>query len=366
MCERFVSGRRPKLGVLICCIVPIAAVPSAASGQTIEEYRTRIESLVHEWEAALEAERRARGQDEEPDTVRAAALTLLTRRRDTMFVKEVAGFTWEVIGSRLGPDTLLLRGDPLIVRSFTHLDRETWVVRNRRMVQFWPEDDPQNVAERVVRELGAQLAERLDPLSSRLLCHQLPLQALPADVRERVYVNLATADSRAARLCLQGDVPSCGDALAITELDEPLTVWYGPEERRRLVERRRKHRRIQSARVDDCMEGGDDAACLDILRSFPMISLMPLGSSARRMLVNAAVELGGDGAYARLIEAQAATLERRVAAAARLGSDSVLAVWRSAVLSSRPQRSPVTGTLLWTAVWVVVLGFVATRSTRWR
>ncbi len=366
MCERFVCGRRLKLGAVICCIAPIAAVPSAASGQTIEEYRTRIESLVHEWEAALKAERQARGQDEEPDTVRAGALTLLTRRRDTMFVQEVAGFAWEVIGPRLGPDTLLLRGDPLIVRCYSDPDRETWVVRNRRMLKFWPEDDPQNVAERVVRELGRQLAECLDPQSSQLLGHELPLQALPADVRERVYVNLATTDSRAARLCLQGDVPSCADALAMTGLDEPLTVWYGPEERRRLVERRRKYWRIQSARVDNCIDRGNDAACLEVLRSSPMISLIPLRSSARRMLVNAAVELGGDGAYARLIEAEAATLEQRVAAAARLAPDSVLAAWRSAVLSSRPQRSPVTGTLLWTAVWVVVLGFVATRSTRWR
>jgi hypothetical protein len=305
--------------------------PPRCHGQTAEELRAEIEQLLPAWRAALEAER-AWMRESREDTVRLGTLTLLTRPANLQLVREVAAEAWQRLQTRLASDTTLLRGEAIVVSS---LPSARWVSVGRQSVAYGSDGDVEPIADAVVREL--------------------------------VYIDLATADSRATRLCLVGQVRSCGDALAVGDLRDPVTVWYGAEERRRIVDRRRRRRYNRNPLADRCVDAGDDAACLEVLRAVPLSTLRPLSSAARTLLAEVALRLGGDGSYSRLIASQQPTLEGTLSEAARVPPDSLISAWREAVLLSRP-REVALGALFGfsTLAWVVVLGAMATRSTRWR
>jgi hypothetical protein len=337
--------------------------PPRCHGQTAEELRAEIEQLLPAWRAALEAER-AWMRESREDTVRLGTLTLLTRPANLQLVREVAAEAWQRLQTRLASDTTLLRGEAIVVSS---LPSARWVSVGRQSVAYGSDGDVEPIAAAVVRELGRRLAERLADEQAFLLRGEVPLQDLSDEQRELVYIDLATADSRATRLCLVGQVRSCGDALAVGDLRDPVTVWYGAEERRRIVDRRRRRRYNRNPLADRCVDAGDDAACLEVLRAVPLSTLRPLSSAARTLLAEVALRLGGDGSYSRLIASQQPTLEGTLSEAARVPPDSLISAWREAVLLSRP-REVALGALFGfsTLAWVVVLGAMATRSTRWR
>jgi hypothetical protein len=217
----------------------------------------------------------------------------------------------------------------------------------------------------VQRAVGRLLARRLDP--GGMFIAELPFEALARGWRERVYVSLATADSRSAKFCFLGDLASCRDVLGLTQPADPADVWYTPEERRRLVSR--IGWRGNSRLWRSCVEEGSDEACLRFLRSVEAETLAPLGAarSARRVLLDVARELGGEGVYARIATSSGSGVEERLAAAVGAEAGTLIAHWREAVLDARPMTQTVSGLEGLTAImWILGLAFLATRSSRWR
>lgn len=91
-----------------------------------------------------------------------------------------------------------------------------------------------------------------------------------------------------------------------------------------------------------------------------------MSSPTRLSLIQHALELGGDGSYARLIDGApgvATALER----AAKQSVESVVGSWRDAAEDARPRvHAGVARAGFWTVVWLLGLALFAMRSTRWR
>lgn len=363
MCSPLTQRLLSALALLAC------GLPSLALGQSAGEYRARIEELLPIWRDAVESERAARPWIE-PETLRIGTVTIVANPRGIDFVRAAAESAWEHLRLRLQSDSLLLLGDTLIVRLSSRAQRERWPAGRGVIVEYGAEDDPETVAGLIVGAYGRRLAAGLDAGTTQSLAQRLPLKPMSREQLERVYLELATTDSRVTRLCLQGDRRSCVDALAITEHEDPITVWYGPDERRRLVdrlERPRRYRRGSNPRADECLARGNDAACLEFLRAKAVSTLRPLSGTARRALVSVALEIGGDGAYSRFLNADARTIEERVVRAAGVVSDSVVSAWREAILASRPKPASLPGWLVFSALlWAGILATLASRSSRWR
>jgi hypothetical protein len=323
------------------------------SGQTVEEYRARVARLTEVLEEIeLEREEQERARNEQMmsrlDTLRIGRLVLITTAEYAAKIEATARHQWDVVEPALrlpgrgegGEEFVLYFGLP-----------------------YPPEPGIGEMEGSVHGAIGRVLAARLDPDSSFI--RELPFEPLARGWREAVYVALATADSRSARFCFLGDLESCRHLLGLTELSDPVTVWYAPEERRRLVERINWYGATAARR--SCVEEGSDDACLEFLRTVQLKTRAPLPLEARRMLADVALEIGGEGTYTRISTAGGSAVEERLALAVGVEADTLLARWREAVLDARPRTQTVSVLEGLSALaWMVGLALLATRSSRWR
>jgi hypothetical protein len=189
--------------------------------------------------------------------------------------------------------------------------------------------------------------------------------------RAAVYVQLVTAPSQAARGCFLGEVARCEDALGLGDAASALERWYpSAGERRALVTRSFAeffNHGASAASLRACV-GGSDSDCAELLRSLPGSALpRPLAYDGRATLVHLALRFGGRDAYRRLLANPAAPMTDRLAAAAGVPVDSLVARWRAQVMASRPAT-----VLLPTWAFAVALGWTAffaacgLWSSRWR
>jgi hypothetical protein len=116
-----------------------------------------------------------------------------------------------------------------------------------------------------------------------------------------------------------------------------------------------------------CVEGRSADACTALLRRLPARSLEPPLRNGPRALVEQALDLGGPDAYDRLMASPHRPLGERLAVAAGVPQDSLVARWRARVIVARPRAVTLTPRGAWAAfVWILVLGALALQSTRWR
>jgi hypothetical protein len=185
------------------------------------------------------------------------------------------------------------------------------------------------------------------------------------------YVALVTASAAVAEQCFGGNLRSCRLALMLDSGPDPLVEAYPlPGERRAAVKRMENmfgyENRLKPA-YQTCLNGSD-SVCVDLLRTVPpAAAVYPLGTTTREFLVRLALQLGGRGAYQRLVRDPSAPIPDRVAAAAAMPIDSLIARWRSLAIAGKP--APVTLPAREIAIglgWIVVLGICCVRSSRWR
>jgi hypothetical protein len=371
------SRARALPGALSCAVATIVTA-SLAIGQTVEEYRARVERLTQILEEIeLERQEQEREWNEQLlsqlDTVRVGRLSVITTSQYAALVEEAARREWPTV-----EPALRLESSGEVAEEFVFYlglpyaphpgidELQCSAILTRRARERCPRCPAcLGLDGSVQRAIGRLLALRLDPDGSFIA--ELPFEPLAKGWREGVYAALATADSRSARYCFLGDLASCRDLLGLVQLSEPVTVWYTPEERRRLVSR--IGWRGNSALWRSCVEEGSDDACLDLLRSVEQETLTPLSrlTQARRMLLDVALELGGEGVYARISTSSGSAVEERLAVAVSAESDTLVARWREAVLDARPRTQMVSGLEGLAAIaWIVGLAFLATRSSRWR
>lgn len=369
------SRARAYIGVLLCAVAALAST-APASGQTVEEYRARVDRLTRALEE-IELEKRERNERllSQLDTVRVGQLVVITRPQYVAMVWDAARREWPMIepALRLGrPDEV---GEQYLfyleLPYATHPGIDQ--LHCRRSLSRWARERCPtcpaclSLDGSFQRAVGRLLAQRLDPDGSFIA--ELPFEPLERGWLWQVHVALATADSRSARFCFLGDLASCRDVLGLKQLAEPVAVWYTSEERRRLVSR--IGWRGNSALWRSCVEEGSDEACLTFLRSVELETLQPMQPGALRwarlMLLDVARELGGAGVYGRIATPSGPGVEERLAAAAGAEPDTLIARWLEAVLNARPRTQMLSGLEGLTAIaWIVCLAFLATRSSRWR
>jgi hypothetical protein len=199
------------------------------------------------------------------------------------------------------------------------------------------------------------------------------------DLRE-AYLGMVTSPSVAATRCFEGDIARCAQILGLEPVADPWTDLFDESGRRIWIARRMGYLEwwrwptpeAGAARFRQCVEGHVDAACLELVHmtdSLPAPVPGPnvLSGSARRSLMVVSRDVGGDGTFTRLLGDTTAPLGDRLAAAAGMPLDSLLATWHARVLAAEPEPTRVGTVAGWTSLLTVVLaGALALRSTRWR
>jgi hypothetical protein len=353
----------------LACILWIVAGARALGAQEQEAVlRARADSLLREWRqanalAGLQDSLRLAARLAGRDTIRAGAVTVIANPSPLPLAQAAAAANAE-IERYFGTAAHVFTDHPLLVQAI----------------------DPDTAAEPPRTSLGIQIPWNFDVARvSRVLLTQADLGVADPSLRawlggpvttildtvpprERVFVQLVTAPSRAVRQCFLGDLGACREALSLVGAPD-LTRWYGPEERRALVtvdyagflDRGEKQIAFRSC------ASGNDAACLDLLNSLPPGSLVrPFDSDARATLLQTAAHIGGPATYQRLLEIQG-DMGSRLGAATGRPIDSLVAQWRAGILRSRPAPVALPPWGVWLALgWTAVFATCGLRSSRWR
>ena len=352
-------------------LLGLATTALAAQDTTVTTLRRRADSLASEWRRAdvlarvadsLERERATGGRD----TIAVGALRIIANR-SPLPLREAATRAWVVVDSLYGPAAQRLADRPYFILAV----------------------DPDTAARRPVLRVGFEVVWNLgvEDLTNLLLANiplappdreletwlGAPLRPRLESTRDfaRLYIRLVTAPSQSARLCFLGDIPSCGSVLDLGESDSSYLQWYAsPAERRAVLLRSFAdyfNRPATAATWRECT-GGNDADCLQLLRTLPRGSIPPpLGTDAHRLLAHVALRIGGRDAYGRLLADSSVALGERLAAAAGVRLDTLVLRWRAEVLAARPAVVTLPSWGVPVALgWIVLLVGCGLRSSRWR
>jgi hypothetical protein len=349
--------------------VAALVAPRMVAGQQAAALRSRADSLLREWQqasalAAVQDSLRHAASIAGRDTVRAGALTILVNPSPLPLARAAAR-AWPMIERFYGPAAQALARRPLVIEA---VDPDTAVPPNPgdALQIFWDIDEDQltrvlviladlSSADPALRDwLGGAVTPGLDSLQRRA----------------QVYVELVTAPSQAVRRCFVGDRTACRDALSLSDAPDLLTRWYGADERRLLVTAQYAgflNKGGRAAEFHDC-GAGSDSACLDLLESLPPGSLQrPLDYAARFALLETAIGLGGPETFHRLLLSPPGPMGARLATAALVTEDSLVARWHADILAARPRPVPLPPWGLWVALgWTAVFMTCGLGSSRWR
>ena len=349
----------------------LAARALPAQDTTVARLQHRADSLAIEWRRAnalaliadsLEQERATGGRD----TVAVGALRIVINR-SPLAVREAAVQAWPLIDSLYGTAAQSLVTRPYFIQA---VDPDTTV---RRRVLRVGTEVPWNVS---VQDLPSLLLANVpiappDRAFGDWLGGPVRPRLAARAAAGRIYVRLVTAPSQAARSCFLGDLTGCRSALDLDDAEDAFLKWYPTALERRVVLQRSYadyfNRPVTAESWNRCTRGDDDA-CIQLLRAIPHHAIpQPLDLEARRLLVYAALRLGGRGAYVRLLADSNAAMSNRLASAAGIGLDTLLSDWRREIIAARPAAVTIPP---WGACiafgWIVLLAGCALTSSRWR
>jgi hypothetical protein len=351
--------------------------PGRLGAQNLAEQRSRVDSLRADWEQKRDTLLTVvRGLGSVTvDTVRAGPFTVIADEPVAELMNRAVPIAWETLREALGSDSMLAAVKPIHFASGSsrRVEPSEHVISGPWIDEDLPLDD---VVDRIIATVGRELSQALAE-RNRLWLSVGPLTRVAAERRgwswvtryQMVYLELATSASAVGRRCHAGDLAACRSALQLDSVSDPMREWYDAADRRRLIRRaapRWRWRPTEELRL--CIEAEDDLACETLARDrFEQAGLRPISPLANHTLLETAVQLGGDGAYGRMIRNEVSSVADWIAAVADAPADSVVAHWHSQVVATRPDRARLTATGGWGAVaWVLVLVAAATRSTRWR
>jgi hypothetical protein len=356
------NARPVALGVMLL----LGVAPLGAQIPTLKE---KAESLLAEWRQAkafadLQDSLRLEGERGGRDTIRAGALVYLVNR-SPLPLAQAAAIAWPQIERFYGPAAQAFAQHPFLIQAVDPDTNES-VPPGRAIKILW-NTDVQSLARALVAmaDLGG-----MDPGLREWLGGPVVARFDSGAARATVFVQLVTAPSVAVQRCYAGDRTACAGALALSDMTDAASRWYGPEERRALITTQYGSflRWKGHAQAVGACEGGNDSTCLDLLRSLPPGALIqPLDYQSRITLLETAVRLGGPETFQRLFATPAGPMGQRLAAAARVNEDSIIGRWRSDVLAARPLPVPLPPWGPWVALgWVAVFATCGARSSRWR
>lgn len=359
--------------VIASATIAILAGVLTAEAQTPATLQTHLERLRREHAAALAAAQRAdsvRVANVRIDTIRAGALTVLAPPGTAGLAGRAATEAWRVLDARFGRGAQALAGIEFVLQQQGAPDVTPRApTRDVRPLTVPARTTADELAPWLAVRAAGEVSTRQD--SAFRAWFRSAVDPLSDSTRRNtdVYVELVTKPWTVVKRCYLGDLDGCRDALGLAPGVDPLDQWYDAEDRRRLVAAtaaeglHADHPQQRSA----CVDRGDADACTKLLRQMPVSFVEPPLPSGPRALLGLTLDLGGPGAYDRLMASPQRSLADRLSAASGLSPDSLLATWRARVLAARPL--PVTLSLAgaWAALaWVLVFGALALQSTRWR
>ena len=348
-------------------------VAAPARGQDHARVRARIAFLERELKsaeaAAAHAESLTRGQNSGGlDTANAGALRVMAPFDVGPEARTGAADAWRLIDATFGSVAAMLAEQPftLVLMRSRGERRAARGVANGVLTNGSATD----ISQRLIWAAATTIAARNDTGLARWLRGALVPEREPARERRGVYVALVTAPSPMVRRCYGDDLAGCRGSLGLVPTTQALEDWYDILRRRSLVQELDNLDQVRSApRLRTaCVTDLADSACLALLRRVPPEAVPPpLPSAARFSFLRIALELGGRGAYARLLAGPRLPIEARLAAASGVSSDSLLRTWHAAVFAAQPRPIAVGPRAAWVALgWGVAFGLLALRSTRWR
>ncbi len=352
----------------------LAATPIEC--QTAAEYQVRVDSLRVEWQlrrSEFDSLASALLSDG-IDTIRAGPFTVLTDEPIGNVMKQAVPLAWEALRKTLRSDSILAAARPIYfptggsrpISSSPAVAAGPWIGDSA---------DVEDVVNRIILTVGSELGTLLDDgtrlwLSANIMSPTAARRnGWSGSYLPSVYVELATSSSAVGRKCFAGDLTACRVALELDPVSDPIAEWYDTQDLLRFIERAGMSRGWDSAAEwISCVQEGDDTACERLFRTRLEGSVLhPVSPMAHQTLGETALQMGGDGAYGRLVQTGAPTIADWIAAVAAAPANSVIARWHSNVMAARPAPTTLTAATGWGALaWIVVLATIATRSTRWR
>jgi len=351
--------------------VSLPASPLHSQDSLIARLRRQADSLLGSWREAqkladvadsLEQVRATAGSD----TIAVGGLRIIVNPSALPW-RQAAELAWPVIDSLYGSAAEDLTGHPYIFRA---VDPDSGV---RRAVLHVGVEVPWDLDVRATTALllTTVTPPSFDPALANWLGSALRPTLRPQDEHAVVFVLLVTAPSEAVRRCFLGDIARCKDVLQIGDTTGLLGRWYAtPAEREVLVTQAFTDyfsRGATAPTLQNCRQHRDDA-CTALLQSLPPGSLpRPLAHAARLLLVREVLRTGGRDAYRRLVARPSAPIGERLASAAGMDIDSLVARWRNVVVAARPKPLTLPWSASFAAIgWTAFFGICALRSSRWR
>ena len=295
--------------------------------------------------------------------VQAGDLIVVADYPDSIPLREAVARAWGMLSTTYGGSATALVAQP--IRLTVVFDERQLVTDGRRVPHRVTVDE----LERTL--LGMTGQPRVDARFSRWLGNTVHPVFDTAAERGAVYLQLVTAGASAATACFQGSIAGCTTALQLSEDSEFYLTVYDAAQRRGAVASGRTADMLgptERATYVRCVDDHVDSACVEFLRGMPLPQIpQPLNFQARNLLVSTAVQLGGAGAYDRLMADTSAPVIGRLERAANQPIDRVVTTWRAAVIAGRPPATAVSpGEGLLAVGWMGLIAFGAIRSTRWR
>lgn len=193
----------------------------------------------------------------------------------------------------------------------------------------------------------------------------------PPSDPQSIYRQVAVAPSKAAQACIAGDAPQCLVMLGLGVQGYFIDELYSPEERQLLVRRQYTRFSAFGQEVADCRKGSFeacDAALHGYVDRWHNQSWgIPVLSDVNASLLWYAMQVGGEGAWGRLLDHADEEPLAALAAAAGMNADALAAGWRNWLMEQHPESHAGLGSLTLGALfWTLLLITFAARSTRWR
>jgi hypothetical protein len=386
--------RRPLLAIVLLGSLH----PTPAISQQARIYQARAEALLPRYREALDQRRRAdslAALATRPDTVRAGSLVLLCPRDDCGDVRPAAESAWTLLERRYGRSLAEVPIRPLFVgRQTGHnlwVHQPIWAGQQVPQPGFGVSGQPFGAGQaRLTLGITSYAEYDLWSRSDSVLRGWYPPGPAVADSAELyggLYYDLVTSPSVTARSCLVGDLSGCAKALLLEPTADPLHEWYDAAGRRELVRRNAAtlDRPPLEVELYQCLEERSDASCDRVLAlaledpatrpesfrgAWAAINIRiptPLGDLGRLTFARVATSGGAPEFWRKLTAGAGKPLGDRLSGATGVPLDSLLGIWRAAVMAARPApENPPEHDVSLAALWLGIVGLFALRSTRWR
>lgn len=358
------------------CLLLLGAASLRAQSQA--EYRARVQRLVPVWRSiTTEARRRdsIRARDLPTDTVRAGVLRTVTDSSLATLAQQSASRAMAAVTQRFGDDVGDLRSklytlavaQPAVKTQpdvdFGEVDATGKPVYESRLPAT-----VEAVAGSWAMRGSEVLTRRLGPAFGEWLDNAIPVDSPSTAIWVGVRIDLVTSPFRVSRRCYAGDHRACERALGIAADSNPIGDWFTASERQEIIYRDRyRLRRAKPQDFERCLAHNDDSACLALGALIPRRELTPpLGPASRQSLLGLAMTIGGRQSYARMVAAPH-ELSAQLDAASGLPTDSLVARWRTRVLTTKAANTTMPpGLAFMSLFWVATCGGLALGSSRWR